>query len=67
MLFTKGMPLVGVGLGGIIASIELPVSVTMAYLFINEAVNLYQWIGIVLIVLAIAIMNISFIKILKPN
>ena len=67
LLFTKGMPLVGVGLGGIIASIELPVSVTMAYLFINEAVNLYQWIGIVLIVLAIALMNISFIKMLKPN
>lgn len=67
LLFTKGMPLVGVGLGGIIASIELPVSVTMAYLFIHETVNVYQWIGIVLILFAIALMNISFIKMLKPN
>ncbi len=67
LLFTKGMPLVGVGLGGIIASIELPVSVTMAYLFIHETVNVYQWIGIALILFAIALMNISFIKMLKPN
>lgn len=67
LLFTKGMPLVGVGLGGIIASVELPVSVSMAYLFINESVNVFQWIGIVLILFAIALMNISFIKMLKPN
>lgn len=67
LLFTRGMPLVGVGLGGIIASVELPVSVTMAYLFINEVVNLYQWIGIVLILFAIVLMNISFIKPQKTN
>lgn len=67
LLFTKGMPLVGVGLGGIIASVELPVSVTMAYLLINEHVNLYQWIGIILILFAIALMNISVFKTLKPN
>lgn len=67
LLFTRGMPLVGVGLGGIIASIELPVSVSMAYLFIHESVNAYQWMGIVLILFAIALMNISFIKMLKPN
>ena len=67
LLFTKGMPMVGVGLGAIIASIELPVSVSMAYFFINESVNVYQWIGIVLILFAIILMNISFIKRSKPN
>lgn len=67
LLFTRGMPLVGVGLGGIIASVELPVSVIMAYLFIHETVNLYQWIGIVLILFAIALMNLSFVKKPKPH
>lgn len=60
LLFTKGMPLVGVGLGGIIASIELPVSVTMAYLLIDEPVGMIQWFGIILILSAIALMNVSF-------
>lgn len=67
LLFTKGMPLVGVGLGGIIASIELPVSVTMAYLFINEVVSFHQWIGIALILFAIVLMNLSFMKPRKTN
>lgn len=62
LLFTKGMPLVGVGLGGIVASIELPVSVTIAYFAINEPVNLTQWLGIALILLSVVLMNISFDK-----
>ena len=62
LFFTKGMPLVGVGLGGIIASIELPVSVMMAYLFLREQVNVYQWVGIVLILFAIALMNLSLVS-----
>jgi len=42
VLFTKGMPLIGVGLGGIVASMELPVSVTLAYLILGESVNLLR-------------------------
>lgn len=62
LLFTKGMPLIGVGLGGIVASMELPVSVTMAYLLIKETVYPSQWLGIILILLAVVLMNISFKK-----
>lgn len=62
LFFTKGMPLIGVGLGGIVASMELPVSVTMAYLIIDEQVNLSQWLGILLILFAVVLMNISFKK-----
>lgn len=58
LFFTKGMPLIGVGLGGIVASMELPVSVSMAYFMLNETVNTSQWIGIILILLAVVIMNI---------
>lgn len=60
LFFTKGMPLVGVGLGGIVASMELPVAVTMAYIVIREPVSASQWIGIFLILLAVVMMNISF-------
>lgn len=62
LLFTKGMPLIGVGLGGIVASMELPVSVIMAYLILHEQVDLSQWIGIILILFAVVLMNISFKK-----
>lgn len=62
LFFTKGMPLVGVGLGGIVASIELPVAVTMAYFILHETVSISQWIGIFLILLSVVLMNVSFNK-----
>ena len=60
MLLNAGFPHTGIGLGSIVASLELPVSVMMAYLLLNEQVALWQWIGILLIILAIVIMNINF-------
>jgi drug/metabolite transporter (DMT)-like permease len=62
MLMNAGFPYTGIGLGSIVASLELPVSVTMAFLILNETVVLTQWIGIVLIIFAIVIMNIQFQK-----
>ena len=62
MLFNAGFPSTGIGLGSIVASLELPVSVLMAYFLLNEQVVLVQWIGILLIIMAIVIMNISFKK-----
>lgn len=58
LLFTSGMPLTGIGLGTIIASIELPVSVTFAYLLLGEAVSAAQWAGILLIIAAVVFMNV---------
>lgn len=60
MLLNAGFPLTGIGLGSIISSLELPVSVLMAYFLLNENVILIQWIGIIMIILAIIIMNINF-------
>lgn len=62
ILMNAGFPFTGIGLGSIVASLELPVSVTMAFLILKEQVVFSQWIGIVLIILAIAIMNIQFQK-----
>ncbi|MDP3679708.1 MAG: DMT family transporter [Flavobacterium sp.] len=62
LLFNAGFPLTGIGLGSIVSALELPVSVLMAYFLLNENVNLIQWIGIILIILAIVIMNVNFKK-----
>lgn len=60
MLMNAGFPLTGIGLGSIVSALELPVSVMMAYVLLNEKVIFSQWIGIVLIILAIIIMNVNF-------
>ena len=62
IFLNKGFPLTGVGLGSIISAIELPVSVTFAYLLLSEQVNALQWIGILLILFAIILMNYRLIK-----
>lgn len=59
MLLNAGFPLTGIGLGSIVSSLELPVSVLMAYFLLNEQIDSWQWIGIILIILAIVIMNIK--------
>ncbi|MDB4921580.1 DMT family transporter [Mucilaginibacter sp.] len=58
LLFTKGMAITGIGLGAIIASIEIPVSVFMAHLLLKEPVSLLQWRGVMLILFAVVLMNI---------
>ena len=60
MLMNIGFPLTGIGLGSIVSALELPVSVMMAFVLLNEKVILIQWVGIVLIILAIIIMNVNF-------
>jgi drug/metabolite transporter (DMT)-like permease len=65
LLFNNGFPLAGIGLGSIVSALELPVSVLMAYFILNEKVNAIQWLGIVLILLAIIIMNIDYKRFTK--
>ena len=62
MLMNSGFPHTGIGLGSIVSSLELPVSVTMAYVLLNETVIGTQWLGIGLIIFAIVIMNVNFKK-----
>jgi drug/metabolite transporter (DMT)-like permease len=62
MLLNAGFPHTGIGLGSIVSSLELPVSVMMAFFLLNEQVVFLQWVGIILIITAIVIMNIQFKK-----
>lgn len=62
LCFTRGMPIVGLGLGSIIASIELPVAVIVANIVLGETVNMGQWIGIFLIMSAVFAMNWAVLR-----
>jgi drug/metabolite transporter (DMT)-like permease len=67
LLFTRGIPLTGIGLGAILASIEIPVSVVMANLLLGETVTLLQWSGVLLIMIAVAVMNMPVERIFNYN
>jgi len=62
IFLNKGFPLTGIGVGSILVSLEIPVSVGMAVWLLNEEVNLFQIIGIALILLGILVLNLRRMK-----
>ena len=62
LLLTAGFPNTGLGLGSIVSSIELPVSVLFAFLLLNEKVEWIQWLGIACILGAVFYMNANQLK-----
>lgn len=57
ILFAYGMPSTGTAVGTIIGAVELPVSVLMAYFILSEVIHFDQWMGILLILSAVVLMN----------
>jgi len=62
ILFNKGFPQIGTGLGSIIASLEIPVSVFSAYIILNEDISKLQWLGIAIILLSVVLINLKQVK-----
>ncbi len=62
LLMNAGFPITGIGLGSIVSALELPVSVLMAFFILGETVIVSQWLGIILIIFAIILMNINTSK-----
>jgi drug/metabolite transporter (DMT)-like permease len=62
LLMNAGFPITGIGLGSIVSALELPVSVLMAFLILNETVIFSQWLGVLIILLAIVLMNLNYKK-----
>lgn len=58
LLFNRGFPIIGTGLGSIIAALEIPISVLSAYWVLNEAISGLQWLGIVIILFAVVMINL---------
>lgn len=65
VLFNKGFPEIGTGVGSIIAALEIPVSVFSAYLILNEEVTVLQWVGITVILFSVVLINLK--KVNKCN
>lgn len=57
LLFNKGFPVIGTGLGSIIAALEIPISVLSAYWVLNEEISAMQWLGIGIILFAVVMIN----------
>jgi drug/metabolite transporter (DMT)-like permease len=61
IMLNKGFPIVGVGLGSIISATELPFAMTISFLVLNETVVGMQWLGAVIILMAIVLLNYKMI------
>jgi drug/metabolite transporter (DMT)-like permease len=59
LFFAYGIPRTGLGLSAILSSAELPVAVAMSYLVLQEEVWTVQWLGVALILFAIAVSNLN--------
>jgi drug/metabolite transporter (DMT)-like permease len=62
LFLNKGFPLTGIGLGSILVSIEIPISVLMAITFLNESVKGVQIAGILIILLGIVVLNFHHLR-----
>jgi len=68
LLFNIGVPKVGIGLGNILSASELPTVIIMSTLILKETVTLYQWVGVIIILLGIVYPNTHyFVKKNKNN
>ncbi|RXG23729.1 EamA family transporter [Leeuwenhoekiella aequorea] len=57
ILFNNGVPKIGAGLAGILATLEIPVSILSAYFMLNERIGLLQALGILIILITIIKIN----------
>lgn len=60
VLFSKGLPVVGLGWGSVLAAIEIPVSIFTAYLFLKEHISFIQILGCICIIAGIIFHHFSF-------
>jgi len=59
-LFAYGMPHIGSTLGSILGAAELPVAVLCSMFVLNEYVSFIQWMGVLMIILAIVTPNVKW-------
>ncbi|MCX7543839.1 EamA family transporter [Marinicella gelatinilytica] len=57
IMFNKGFPIIGIGLGTILTAIEIPVSMLSANWLLQEELNAIQWLGVAIIIIAVVIIN----------
>ncbi|MCL5247409.1 DMT family transporter [Cellulophaga sp. 20_2_10] len=55
--FNKGFPITGIGLGSILTSLEIPVSILTASIILHEEIKGIQWFGVFVIIISVAVIN----------
>lgn len=58
VLFAKGIPKAGAGISAIVMTAELPVAVICSHVVLNEPVGWLQWIGVMVMLLAIVLLHV---------
>ena len=58
VLFARGIPRIGAGLSAILMTVELPIAIISAYLILGESIDLWQWLGVSVMLGAIVGMNL---------
>ncbi len=59
LCFAIGVPRAGLALSSILSAAELPVAVLLSALFLNDHVSAGRWLGVVVILSAIAVSNLK--------
>jgi len=54
----KGLPITGSSLGGVLASVELPIAVFSAVILLGESLNLFKFTGVALVLSGIILYNL---------
>jgi drug/metabolite transporter (DMT)-like permease len=67
IFLNKGFPLTGIGVGSILVSLEIPVSVGMAVWLLHEQVEPMQTLGIIAILFGIVVLNVKKIRFAKKR
>ncbi|MFS8929399.1 DMT family transporter [Escherichia coli] len=62
LCFTQGMPKITASMGGVLSALELPASIVFAIILLSEKVNELQIFGVLLILIAIASVNVITTK-----
>lgn len=62
LFFAKGVPLAGVPVSSILSAAELPVAVSLSALVLHEEVSLLRWFGVVIILSAMILPNLQYLK-----
>ena len=62
LFYAYGIPKTGLGLSAILSAAELPVAVAMSSIVLNEEVWTIQWVGVIVILIAIVLSNIDTLR-----
>ncbi|RFS26351.1 DMT family transporter [Chitinophaga silvatica] len=58
LLFSKGIPKIGVGVSAILMTAELPVAIICSHMLLQEPVTILQWSGVGVMLFALVLLNI---------